>query len=83
MGRIRNSIVAIICVLVFSLTGCGSDTSSSAGDVSKSKETQSTDENTKSNKKEDSKVQEEIPADLFRREKMKRQRRLLPIKWKS
>lgn len=65
MGRIRNSIVAIICVLVFSLTGCGSDTSSSAGDVSKSKETQSTDENTKSNKKEDSKVQEEIPADLL------------------
>ena len=65
MGRIRNSIVAIICVLVFSLTGCGSDTSSSAGDVSKSKETQSTDENTKSNKKEDSKVQEEFPADLL------------------
>lgn len=65
MGRIRNSIVAIICVLVFSLTGCGSDTPSSAGDVSKSKETQSTDENTKSNKKEDSKVQEEIPADLL------------------
>lgn len=65
MGRIRSSIVAIICVLVFSLTGCGSDTSSSAGDVSKSKETQSTDENTKSNKKEDSKVQEEIPADLL------------------
>ena len=50
---------------MFSLTGCGSDTSSSAGDVSKSKETQSTDENTKSNKKEDSKVQEEIPADLL------------------
>lgn len=65
MGRIRSSIVVIICVLVFSLTGCGSDTSSSAGDVSKSKETQSTDENTKSNKKEDSKVQEEIPADLL------------------
>lgn len=65
MGRIRSSIVAIICVLVFSLTACGSDTSSSAGDVSKSKEMQSTDENTKSNKKEDSKAQEEIPADLL------------------
>ena len=65
MGRIRSSIVAIICVLVFSLTACGSDTSSSAGGVSKSKETQSTDENTKSNKKEDSKAQEEIPADLL------------------
>lgn len=65
MGRIRSSIVAIICVLVFSLTACGSDTSSSAGDVSKAQETQSTDENTKSNKKEDSKAQEEIPADLL------------------
>jgi len=65
MGRIISSIVAIICVLVFSLTACGSDTSSSAGDVSKSKEMQSTDENTKSNKKEDSKAQEEIPADLL------------------
>ena len=65
MGRIRSSIVAIICVLVFSLTACGSDTSSSSGGVSKSKETQSTDENTKSNKKEDSKAQEEIPADLL------------------
>ena len=65
MGRIRSSIVAIICVLVFSMTACGSDTSSSAGGVSKSKETQSTDENTKSNKKEDSKAQEEIPADLL------------------
>lgn len=65
MGRIRSSIVAIICVLVFSLTACGSDTSSSAGDVSKSQETQSTDETTKSNKKEDSKAQEEIPADLL------------------
>lgn len=65
MGRIKSSIVAIICVLVFSLTACGSDTSSSVGGVSKSKETQSTDENTKSNKKEDSKAQEEIPADLL------------------
>lgn len=30
MGKIRNSIVAIICVLVFSLTACGSDAASSA-----------------------------------------------------
>ena len=69
MGRIRSSIVAIICVLVFSLTACGSDTSSSAGGVSKSKETQSTDENTKSNKKEDSKeVVRIVPAARIHRE---------------
>ena len=39
MGKIRNSIVAIICVLVFSLTACGSDAASSADSSGKVKNT--------------------------------------------
>lgn len=68
MGKIRNSIVAIICVLVFSLTACGSDAASSADSLGKVQKTQNTDNSVNADQeKEDKtkKAQEGIPDDLL------------------
>ena len=68
MGKIRNSIVAIICVLVFSLTACGSDAASSADSSGKVQKTQNTDNSVNADQeKEDKtkKAQEGIPDDLL------------------
>lgn len=62
MGRIKNCIFAVICLLVVSLSACGINTASSSEDADKTKEVQTVREEKKTEKKEEKKG--DIPQGL-------------------
>ena len=85
MGKIRNSIVAIICVLVFSLTACGSDAASSADSSGKVQKTQNTDNSVNADQEKEDKLRKHrrgFQMIFSLQERAKRPGRSLPIRWK-